>query len=315
MSPHPNAKGLATHVIIDNESNVDDVFLPALGVDGHSGVQEESDKKSRLIKKAGFLVIGLTACIVIAIAVVKSKDSTSTAANTSNSFGCGGSGKISSFCDLDNSGVVLPPEDLPLICSPSYVQFESGLAKCRESCAPSACCMEESDANCFDENKEACELYSVCVYFEFDFKEEVNDRDRNKDIIITSTASEDINELCSRDSTSSVDGRILCDEECQPALCCISNGIYNCAEANKEVCSEYSVCWDNGSDVKLNVVDDYLEEVCALTNIQKSDGRDDCEKICGSRSCCFSSEGDNCSYRYPDWCAAFAPCRYLNMRT
>mmetsp|Transcript_28760 Transcript_28760/g.41179 ORF Transcript_28760/g.41179 Transcript_28760/m.41179 type:complete len:673 (+) Transcript_28760:37-2055(+) len=187
------------------------------------------------------------------------------------------------------------PEDLfDLCCS-------EDLSKCSAACEKASCCFDEGPGSCLSSNEMTCEAYNIC-----------HDKLSPSVHQLSPIAS-----VCSSYSLKSVDGRVGCRQECEPAKCCVAQE-GSCADQNKELCELYvpfcSKIWSG--DEKEGDVDSAssstIARICSIQSIATESGRAQCEEECLHAACCDAEGAFSCLSENKSWCKEFSSaCKIL----
>lgn len=186
-------------------------------------------------------------------------------------------------------------------------------SKCTEACWKASCCFLEGPGNCLPFNELTCESYNICRE-NVDFSTAIT--------VHTADLSSPLETMCSTSSLQSVEGRIQCRRQCEPAECCIGKqGEQSCAENNKELCELYGpYCSNIWSSKDTNDVADEgnlqlstIGRICSASNIATEAGKSQCEEECRPAACCDSLGAYNCMNDNQSWCMEYLnACKILN---
>jgi len=194
--------------------------------------------------------------------------------------------------------VKLPPSDLEEMCSPEiYKNYENGLEPCESACAQGECCIADDKANnCYENNPEICELYSVCLQTAESPKKQLS----------KTPPPENIAEVCSPEIVAQ--SKYACTQACAPSLCCFaletSRDCYSFGD-NHLICDQYrNFCSVLGSLYGGLDNDNQIEE--SSESVQLLDapnsleywcsGQDmlNCQTECDKARCCLDSDIKTC---------------------
>lgn len=112
--------------------------------------------------------------------------------------------------------------------------------------------------------------------------------------------------ICSLEHISTNSGHKECSDACSTQKCCFGSESDDCHKESEDECNlnKYAFCAnlqikkddEDGDIADITVVErDQVNSACTVNNIQKIQGREECEDACQPRSCCFTSiQQDNC---------------------
>jgi hypothetical protein len=209
-----------------------------------------------------------------------------------------------------------PPTDLFDLCCSAGSNSPS---KCQEACLKASCCFVDGPESCLPFNELTCESYNIC-------REKV---DFSAAAAAAATHANDLSSplatICSTSSLQTVEGRIECRKQCEPAECCTTQqkGEMNCTENNKELCELYEPYCSNiwSSKDKLEGVEEgdgglqlsTIARICSVQNIATEGGKAQCEEECRPAACCDSVGAYSCLNDNQSWCKEYLnACKILN---
>ena len=156
--------------------------------------------------------------------------------------------------------------------------LQTTVTECQTACEVASCCTNHTKGgNCFFQDPLGCLGYATCDLLKLTGG-------------TVPRAPENLIDICSWENITAGQPD-TCINACQPASCCVSlNLTDNClANGNAIVCSEYAPCallWVAGGD-EVSDPPDTLDATCSRTNVATSAGRNDCETLCQTVSCCW----------------------------
>ena len=132
---------------------------------------------------------------------------------------------------------------------------------------------------------------------------------------------------CSDSSLETPAGYLDCLSTCHHGSCCVSlrsaqfggegefgstsvPSIQSCRDSHADICDAYEPClklWEAGHTDPVQIVKD----VCTKKSVVTTEGRDQCESLCRSRSCCFAQDDRNCRVDNKNWCEEYSACEVL----
>jgi len=149
----------------------------------------------------------------------------------------------------------------------------------------------------------------------------------------------DLAEICSDANVSTKSRRKKCEDACQVAKCCLSDGKDNCIMEKEELCGHYYPCGSLSSEIEEDAdiqssniplvvpAPNNIGSLCSDAMITTPDGFAACQSTCNAGVCCFvpapiqSEEISGSSTlsivhpcqgpKYLDICDTYAPCKSL----
>lgn len=113
-----------------------------------------------------------------------------------------------------------------------------------------------------------------------------------------------IDNVCSSQNDAS-----LCEEVCEPALCCTTTSKRNsCLSQNAADCLAYSKCHVVFDEIAPPAPLD-LENICSQADLSA------CHSACQAAECCYSDEVESCQATHLLKCLDYAPCQVLREDT
>ena len=89
--------------------------------------------------------------------------------------------------------------------------------------------------------------------------------------------------------------------------------VQSCRNSHQEVCNSYAPCLPmQGTENGYRPLNDLVNTVCTADNISNLERRDECERACQSKSCCYTTMlKSNCFEGNAVLCDAFIACTIL----
>ena len=122
--------------------------------------------------------------------------------------------------------------------------------------------------------------------------------------LLVPPAPSNIEEICSDANIATQSGFLECQASCNPGSCCLLTDPKDflplqkkpCWSTHEDICAYYSSCQSLvGLDNKHGSPVDLVNLKCTTHNLKYAEGKEDCEQICQTRSCCFAeSKNKNC---------------------
>jgi hypothetical protein len=189
----------------------------------------------------------------------------------------------------------------------------NAVTHCQKVCQPGLCCFADTDASCFEANREVCMAYSDCAVLSMT-ADDVAALDSSKEAPPEPTT--DLSMFCSTSATKA--GVFECVKQCQPASCCGAvHQETSCFDEYEETCALYGPCLElidaNGGDTKSMppAPPADLSYTCSYSNINVDSS--ECSLACSAGLCC----SDNSCGPFEDEeaikerCELYEPCNNL----
>lgn len=186
------------------------------------------------------------------------------------------------------------------------------LMKCQKVCQPGMCCFADTEASCFDSNREVCMAYSDCLVLSMT-ESDVSALDSTTNV--PPIPMVDLSQFCSTSATSS--GVLECVKSCIPSACCgATDQDSSCFDEFEETCALYGPCLElvdaNGGDATsippTPPADLYY--TCSYSNIIVDS--EECTLACSAGACCMDN---SCPHDdeglINERCNLYEPCKNL----
>jgi hypothetical protein len=243
-----------------------------------------------------------------------------------------------------DSVVHAPPPNIHNLCTIANIATTEGHDKCAHVCSFASCCMAPGNQSCFLQQEEICGLYSPCGILHSQTEgEDYDDSPKQpikKDENLVAPAPDNLLFVCSEESLSSVTGFLSCQASCHSGECCTTKNspemiaqspyaIRPCRDTHPNICLGYKACenlYNNTSGDNHNSntetpkvvpqtkdIIKTLHEICNPETLSSSSNpKKECEHLCQSRSCCYTSKiARNCYDDNEVWCEKYSPCKNL----